>query len=114
MRGEIYFMDLSPRSGSEQTGRRPGIFVSNNVFSDNPRWHSVTVVPLSSTERWQRPSPTTVLFQEGEFNLPRACAALAHQVSTLDKSKVVATAVGRLTSTKMAEVDAALRNYLVL
>ena len=107
-------MDLSPRSGSEQTGRRPCIIVSNNVFSDNPRWHSVTVVPLSSTARWQRPSPTTVLFQEGEFNLTRACAALAHQVSTLDKSKVVATAVGRLTSTKMAEVDAALRNYLVL
>ena len=25
VRGEIYFMDLTPRSGSEQMGRRPGI-----------------------------------------------------------------------------------------
>jgi mRNA interferase MazF len=114
VRGEIYFMDLAPRSGSEQMGRRPCIIVSSDVFSDNPRWHSVTVVPLTSAPRWQRPSPTTVLFELGEANLPRPCAALAHQVTTLDKSKILAPAVGQVASDRMAEVEAALRNYLFL
>ena len=89
VRGEIYFMDLAPRSGSEQTGRRPCIIVSHNIFSDNARWRSVTVVPLTTARRWLRVSPTTMLFSKAECNLPKACAALAHQVTTLDKSKIL-------------------------
>ena len=112
VRGEIYFMDLAPRSGSEQMGRRPCIVVSHDAFSANPRWQSVTVVPLTTAERWQRASPTTVHFEVGNFGLPRACAALAHQVTTLDKSKIVEPAVGKLDAQKLAEIEAALRNYL--
>ncbi len=107
-------MDLAPRSGSEQMGRRPGIIVSNNAFSENPRWRSVTVVPLTSSPRWQIPSPTTVAFAKGECGLPKSCSALAHQVTTLDKGKILAPAIGRLTADKMAEVEEALHNYLFL
>ncbi len=114
VKGEIYFMDLAPRSGSEQTGRRPGIIVSNNAFSDNPRWRSVTVVPLTSAQRWQVASPTTVLFVKGECGLPKACSALAHQVTTLDKGKILAPAMGRLTASRMTDLENALRNYLFL
>ncbi|HEY3115567.1 MAG TPA: type II toxin-antitoxin system PemK/MazF family toxin [Chloroflexota bacterium] len=114
VRGEIFFMDFAPRSGSEQMGRRPGVVVSHDVFSANPRWRSVSVVPLTTAERWQRPSPTTVLFAAGEFNLPRPCAGLAHQVTTLDKGKIIEPAVGRLDAGKLAEVETALRNYLRL
>jgi len=112
VRGEIYFMDLTPRSGSEQAGRRPCIVVSHNAFSENARWRSVTVVPLTSAERWQIPSPTTVLFEPGESNLPRTSAALAHQLTTIDKSKIISPALGRLTPQKLAELASALRNYL--
>lgn len=114
VRGEIYFMDLAPRSGSEQMGRRPCIVVSHDVFSTNSRWQSITVIPLTTAPRWQRPSPTTVLFQPGESNLPRAGAALAHQVTTVDKSKIREPAVGQLTPAKLVAVEAALRNYLML
>ena len=113
VRGEVYLMDLAPRSGSEQTGRRPCIVVSNDAFTSNPRWRSVTVVPLTSADRWQRPSPTTVLFVSGEANLPKACAALAHQVTTLDKDKILGPPIGMLTPAKLAEVEAALANYLL-
>lgn len=114
VRGEIYFMELTPRSGSEQSGRRPCVLVSHDAFSANARWRSVTVVPLTTAQRWQRPSPTTVLFQEGECDLPRACAGLAHQVTTLDKSKIIGPVVGRLPERKMGELEAALRSYLML
>ncbi len=107
-------MDLALRSGSEQMGRRPGIVVSSNTFSENPRWRSVTVVPLTSSPRWQIPSPTTVAFAKGECGLPKACSALAHQVTTLDKGKILAPAIGRLTAGKIAEVAEALHNHLFL
>ncbi|MCE7939230.1 mRNA interferase MazF9 [bacterium] len=114
VRGEIYFMDLAPRSGSEQAGRRPCVIVSHDVFTANPRWRSVTVVPLTTAERWQQASPTTVQLESGDGNLPRACTALAHQVTTLDKSKIVEPAIGHLAEHRMAALETALANYLQL
>jgi mRNA-degrading endonuclease toxin of MazEF toxin-antitoxin module len=113
VRGEIYLMDLAPRSGAEQMGRRPGVIVSNDAFSDNPRWRSVTIVPLTSAERWQTPSPTTIQFHLGECNLPRASAALVHQVTTLDKRKIVGPPIGRLSADKLEALREALSNYLL-
>ena len=114
VRGEIYFADLAPRSGSEQSGRRPCILVSHDAFNGNPNWRSVTVVPLTSSLRWIHPSPTTVVFQSGECGLPKACAALAHQVTTLDRGKFAGGPIGRLTPVKATELEQALRNYLDL
>lgn len=114
VRGEIYFMDLIPRSGSEQRGRRPCIVVSHEAFSSAPAWRSVTVVPLTSSARWREESPTTVLFRKDECGLPKACAALAHQITTIDKGKIAGPPMGRLTPDKQVALDAAIRNYLVL
>jgi len=107
-------MDLSPRSGSERKGRRPCIVISHDAFSANRRWQSLTVVPLTSSQRWRKASPTTVLFQKGECGFPKDCAALAHQVTTLDRSKIVHPRIGRLTAEKLQELEQALRNYLAL
>ncbi|MBI2890103.1 MAG: type II toxin-antitoxin system PemK/MazF family toxin [Nitrospirae bacterium] len=114
VRGEIYFLDLAPRSGSEEKGRRPCILVSHDAFTSNPRWASATVVPLTTSPRWQVPSPTVVLFQAGECGLPKSCAALAHQVTTVDKSKMIGPPIGKLTPAKQSELEQSLRNYLVL
>ena len=114
VRGEVYFLDLSPRSGSEQSGRRPGIIVSHDSFNDVPTWHSITVIPLTTSPRWMKASPTTVLFKRGECGLSKDGAALAHQVTTVDKSKLLEPALGRARGEKLDEVDQALRNYLNL
>jgi mRNA interferase MazF len=114
VRGEIYFVDLAPRSGSEQAGRRPCIVVSHDAFASSEAWRSVTVVPLTSAARWRKANPTSVLFEEGECGLPKACAALAHQITTLDRDKFERRPAGRLTPEKQRAVDEALRRYLVL
>jgi mRNA-degrading endonuclease toxin of MazEF toxin-antitoxin module len=114
VRGEIYFLDLHPRSGSEQSGRRPGIIVSHDSFNSVPAWQSITVLPLTTSPRWLRPSPTTVLFGRGEYGLPKECAALAHQITTVDRSKLIPPALGRVAGQKLGEIDAAIRNYLAL
>jgi mRNA interferase MazF len=114
VRGEIYFVDLQPRSGSEQTGRRPCIVVSTDAFNQVRGWRSITVVPLTSSERWQIQSPTTVLFTAGDCGLPKNCAALAHQITTIDRDKVLGGKIGSLTSDKLCELNQALTNYLAL
>jgi mRNA-degrading endonuclease toxin of MazEF toxin-antitoxin module len=49
VRGEIYWADLHPRSGSEQSGRKPVLIVSHDGFNCVPAWRSVIVVPLSTS-----------------------------------------------------------------
>ena len=114
VRGDIYFVDLQPRSGSEQAGRRPCIIVSTDAFNHARGWRSITVVPLTSSERWQTLSPTTLLFAPGESGLPKNCAALAHQITTIDRDKIIGGRIGSLTSQKLSELNHALQNYLDL
>ena len=114
VRGDIYFVALSPRSGSEQRGRRPSIIVSTDAFNEVAGWRTVTVVPLTSGERWVRESPTSVVFERGESSLPKRCAALAHQITTVDRSKLTGKKAGVLSEAKQRALDAAIRNYLSL
>ncbi len=89
VRGDICFVDLQPRSGSEQGGRRPCIVVSTDAFNKARAWRSITVVPLTTSERWQTSSPTSILCTVGQFGLPKSCAALAHQITTIDREKII-------------------------
>ncbi len=34
-RGEVYWAELTPRSGSEQQGRRPVVVISHDVFNES-------------------------------------------------------------------------------
>ena len=87
-RGEVFWADLSPRSGAEQRGRRPVIVVSNDGFNLTPSWQSVIVVPISSSETQARRGPTAVPLPAGSAGLRRPSVALCHQVTTLDRAKV--------------------------
>ena len=50
-RGDVYWADLAPRSGSEQQGRRPVIVISHDAFNQTQGWRSIIVVPLSTSWR---------------------------------------------------------------
>ncbi len=113
VKGDIFLIRLQPRSGSEQQGMRPGIIVSHNSFSNAPNWKSLTIVPLTTSEGWLGKSPSTVLFSKGESGLNKKCAALAHQITTIEKSKCVGY-VGACTPGKLKELEQAVKNYLDL
>lgn len=114
VRGEVYLVNLAPRSGSEQTGVRPCVLVSHDSFNTTDAWRSVTIVPITSSPRWTRETPTTVVFESGEAGLTKPCAALAHQVTTVDRAKLVRPALGRLSAKRMAALTQAIVNYLDL
>jgi mRNA interferase MazF len=88
-RGEVWWAELAPRSGSEQRGRRPVVIVSHDAFNGVEGWRSVIVVPLTTRERQRRVGPTAVAFPEGTAGLPAASLALCHQITTLDRAKLV-------------------------
>jgi mRNA-degrading endonuclease toxin of MazEF toxin-antitoxin module len=107
-RGEVYWADLEPRSGSEQKGRRPVIIISHDGFNLTPGWRSVIVVPLSTSRAQAARGLSVVPIPHGAANLPRDCFAICHQVTTLDRNKI-STRIGELTPTELIEVESGLK-----
>lgn len=112
-RGEVYWANLDPRSGSEQRGFRPVIVVSNDVFNSNSSWRSVIIVPLSTSENQRRRGPTAIAIPRGEAGLTRESVALCHQVTTLDRAKLTRLQ-GSLSPSVLSDVDAGLAAALQL
>jgi mRNA interferase MazF len=107
-RGEVYWADLVPRSGSEQTGRRPVIVVSHDGFNQTPAWKSIIVVPISTSASQGKRGPTVAELPGGSAGLPKASLAVCHQVTTLDRAKLTRR-VGTLPSELLREVEVALK-----
>lgn len=104
MRGEIYIADLDPVVGSEQGGERPVLIIQNNLGNK----HSPTVIVLAITSRFhkKRHLPTHVPIESGD--LSKDSIALAEQVRTIDKSRLIHY-VGRASRETMDFVDDALK-----
>lgn len=88
-RGDIYWADLAPRSSSEQKGRHPVIILSHDGFNQTPGWRSIIVVPVSTSAAQSKRGPTAIILEEEMGGLKRGSVALCHQVTTLDRSKLV-------------------------
>lgn len=106
-RGEVYLVDLVPRTGSEQRGRRPAVLVSHDAFNRHARWRSLIVVPITTSPRQARRGPTVVPLAAGDGGLERDSLVLCHQPTTLDRSTFL-DRIGTLTDDRLAEVDAGL------
>jgi len=107
-RGEVYWADLVPRSGSEQAGRRPVILVSHDGFNQTPGWRSIIVVPISSSSSQRMRGPTVIELSGGVAGLPKTSFAVCHQVTTLDRAKMTRR-VGALPPESLREVEEGLK-----
>lgn len=87
-RGDLYWADLIPRSGSEQKGRRPVVIVSHDGFNQTSGWRSIIVVPISTSATQAMRGPTAIPLPPGAGGLKKESIALCHQVTTLDRSKL--------------------------
>jgi mRNA interferase MazF len=112
-RGEVYWAELAPRPGAEQTGRRPVIVVSHDGFNEVPTWRSVIVVPLSTSDAQARRGPTAILLGKGTGGLRENSVALRRQVATLDRAKL-SERLGVLPRAALDEVAEGLRVALDL
>jgi mRNA interferase MazF len=112
-RGDIYWADLVPRTGSEQTGRFPVILVSHDGFNQTPAWRSMIVVPISTSASQGKRGPTVVEIPGGSAGLPRTSLAVCHQVTTLDRAKLTKR-IGTLPPECLRIVDEGLKAALDL
>ena len=112
-RGEVYWADLVPRSGSEQQGRRPVVVVSHDAFNQTQGWRSIIVVPLLTSAAQAGRGPSAVLLSQGAGGLGKDSVALCHQVTTLDRTKLTQR-IGELNSTELSQVEEGLKAALDL
>jgi mRNA interferase MazF len=112
-RGEVYWADLAPRSGSEQQGRRPVVIVSRDGFNQTPGWRSLIVVPLSTSATQRKRGLTAILLPPGAAGLTKESIALCHQVTTLDRSKFIQR-IGELNPSELNLVEDGLKASLDL
>ena len=112
-RGDVYWADLVPRSGSEQTGRRPVILVSSDCFNHTSNWKSIFVVPVSTSAAQTGRGPSVVRIPTGVAGLVKTSVAVCHQVTTLDRAKLTRR-IGALPPDLMNDLGDALKAALDL
>jgi len=107
-RGEVHWANLVPRSGSEQTGRRPVIVMSHDGFNQTSGWKSIIVVPISTSASQGGRGLTVVEIPGGTGGLPKTSFAVCHQVTTLDRAKL-SKRIGTLPPEVVREVEEGLK-----
>ena len=107
-RGDIYFVRLDNRTGSEQSGTRPAVILQNDV--GNSCSPTLIVATLTSKTEKKATQPTHCLVEPEGLE---PSIVQAEQIFTIDKSRVKRF-VGHLTPEEMGRVDDAVKISLAL
>ena len=84
LRGDIYWADLNPVTGSEQGGLRPVLILSHNVFNER----SGTVIAVALTSQPQKAAyPLT--FELVNSELPKKSWVKISQIRTLSVKRIL-------------------------
>lgn len=105
-RGEVYFVDLNPAQGREQSGRRPVLVITSDLLNDKRL--VVLVVPGTSGSHISTDYPTNVRVAAGEANLPSETVFLTFQMRALDHSRFVERPVGRVSAATLGRIEHAI------
>ncbi len=108
-RGEIWLADLHPTRGREQSGRRPVLILSVDLFNSGPA-DLIVVLPLTSTIR---DIPLHVTLEKGNGGVKNRSAILCEAIRSIAKERLVSR-WGVLSPATLAEVEDRLRILLDL
>ncbi len=98
LRGEIRWADLNPGRGREQTGLRPVLVLSHDVFNER----SGTVIAVAITSQPQKAGfPLTLELKTG--SLPKRSWAKISQVRTLSTERL-GNLIGKLSPEEVTQV----------
>lgn len=104
-RGEVYWVNLDPTTGSEINKLRPCVIVGATPINKARR--TVIVVPLSTSAKALPPITISVLC------LGKQVTAVCDQIRTVDKSRLK-NLVGVLSDKDLLTLDDSLRQVLCL
>jgi mRNA interferase MazF len=98
LRGEIRWADLNPTKGREQSGQRPVLIISQDVFNQN----SGTVIAIALTSQPQRAGfPLTLELIETKLEKPSWVKI--SQIRTLSVERI-GNRLGMISPTEMDQV----------
>lgn len=83
LRGDIYWADLNPTRGNEQSGFRPVLIISENVFNQR----SGTVIAFAITSKEPKVG-FPLVFELTDENLPKRSWVKISQIKTLSISRL--------------------------
>lgn len=106
-RADIYWVDFGTPRGSEQGGKRPALVIQNNIGNES----STTTIIAAITSRIKKLYPFHVDITAAESGLSRDGTILLEQIRTISQDRLIKRC-GQLSSTKMKEVNQALRHSL--
>lgn len=101
-RGEIYYADLSPVVGSEQSGIRPVLIIQNDRDNNSS---PTTIVAAITSSKTKAELPTHVTFTAD--CLPYESTVLLEQIRTIDKTRL-SDCIGAIGTEVMKGVDRAI------
>ena len=103
-KGDLYFADLSPVTGSEQGGIRPVLVVQNDVGNK----YSPTIIVAAVTSRRNKADlPTHVEIAADGNGLSKNSVILLEQLRTIDKTRLKER-IGTMDRNRLPEVNEAL------
>ena len=111
VRGDVVEVNLDPTVGTETKKTRPCVVVQNNIGNKYSR--RTIIVPATDAEHVVKPFAIHVSVPAGEGGLSKASVILCDQIRAVDKSHLVRS-LGRLSSSTMEKLDAALKISLAL
>lgn len=104
-RGDIYWVNLNPTTGSEINKQRPCVLIGATPI--NQARHTVVVVPLSTAAKARPPITIPVIC------LDKQVTAVCDQIRTVDKSRIK-TLIGTLSNKDLNALEDGLREVLCL
>jgi mRNA interferase MazF len=106
LRGEVRWADLDPAQGQEQSGRRPVLILSADVFNER----SGTVIVVALTSRPQRAGfPLTLKLDSAQF--PKESWVKISQIRTLSAQRI-GPRLGAVSPEELAQVIEGLNEIL--
>jgi len=108
-RGDIFYADMIGAIGSEQSGLRPCVIISNNIGNT----HSPCVIVALVTSKLDKPNLPTHVMLPADYGLSAKSVILCEQIRTIDKRRLK-TFLGSLPNNKIIEIDLALKVSLNL
>lgn len=105
LRGDLYYADLTPVTGSEQGGVRPVLMIQNDIGN---RFSPTVIVAAVTSRQDKHPLPTHVSISPNHCGLKESSIVLLEQLRTIDRVRL-REYIGRLTEQDMKQVDHALR-----
>jgi mRNA interferase MazF len=117
-RGQIYFVNLNPVQGKEQSGKRPVLILS--IDEINRKQLVITIIPGTDGANIKRDYSTNVRASPAESGLQLETVFLCFQVRALAPSRFLNSdgslkpLSGKLSPNKMREIEASVRYVLGL